>query len=117
MPLWALVIIIILAVGVVDRTGWIDATSRFWFRKTVPGGYEFDVCDAESLAKKPAFDHQKLAASLSGAAGEKYSVQGRHDFLRAYFYDYKRAAKITGDEDYFRSTGKDPNRERESITL
>ncbi len=59
-----------LALGVVDRSGWIEKTSRFWYRRTVKGGAEFVVMDAATLAKKPAFDHQKLAAALSAAAGE-----------------------------------------------
>jgi dienelactone hydrolase len=61
------------ALNVVDRAGWIEKTSRFWYRKTIEGGYEFDIMDAQSLAKQPAFDHQKLAASLSAASGEDYS--------------------------------------------
>ena len=44
-------------VNMPDRANWIGQTSRFWYRKTVAGGNEFVVVDAESLAKKPAFDH------------------------------------------------------------
>jgi len=62
-----------LALNVVDRAGWIENTSRFWYRKTVKGGYEFIVVDAQTLVKRPAFDHQKLASSLSAASGEDYS--------------------------------------------
>ena len=58
-----------LALNVVDREGWIGKTSRFWYRRTVKGGYEFMVVDAKSLDKQPAFDHARLAAALDSAAG------------------------------------------------
>ena len=45
-----------LAVNIVDRPTWIGKTSRFWYRKSVKGGNEFVVVDAETLTKKPAFD-------------------------------------------------------------
>jgi len=63
-----------LAVNIVNQPTWIGKTSRFWYRKSVKGGNEFVVIDAETLAKKPAFDHEKLAASLSTAAGKKYTA-------------------------------------------
>src|SRR5215471_1476247 len=62
-----------LAVDVAERATWINSTSRFWYRKSVTGGGQFVVVDAETLTKRPAFDHEKLAASLSAAAGEKYT--------------------------------------------
>src|SRR5215472_2240865 len=58
-----------LAVNIVDRPTWIGKTSRFWYRKSVKGGSEFVLVDAEALTKKPAFDHEKLAASLSSMTG------------------------------------------------
>jgi dienelactone hydrolase len=57
-----------------ERANWIGETSRFWYRKTVKGGFEFVLVDAQTLAKQPAFDHQKLAGSLSAAAGESYTA-------------------------------------------
>jgi dienelactone hydrolase len=60
-----------LAVNIPGPANWIEGTSRFWYRKSVAGGNEFVLVDAETLAKKPAFDHEKLAASLSSASGEK----------------------------------------------
>ena len=60
-----------LAVNVPERATWVGNTNRFWYRKSVKGGNEFVLVDAETLTKKPAFDHAKLAASLSAAAGEK----------------------------------------------
>jgi len=48
-----------------DRPAWIEKTSRFWYRKSVKGGFEFNVVDAATLKKKIAFDHEKLAAALA----------------------------------------------------
>ena len=47
---------------------WLDAT-RFWYLRTVPGGHEFVLMDAATHTKRPAFDHAKLAESLSKATG------------------------------------------------
>jgi len=63
-----------LAINIPERANWIGTTSRFWYRKSVKGGNEFLLVDAETLAKKPAFDHDKLAASLSIASGQKYTA-------------------------------------------
>lgn len=62
------------AINLMDRANWIGKTSRFWYRKSVVGGSEFVLVDAETLAKRPAFDHERLAVTLSTATGEKYSA-------------------------------------------
>jgi dipeptidyl aminopeptidase/acylaminoacyl peptidase len=62
------------AVNLPDRANWIGKTSRFWYRKSVVGGNEFVLVDAETLAKRPAFDHERLATALSTVTGEKYSA-------------------------------------------
>jgi len=63
-----------LAINIPDRVNWIEKTSRLWYRKSVKGGNEFVLVDAETLAKKPAFDHEKLAVSLSAASNEKLTA-------------------------------------------
>ena len=63
-----------LAVNIMETPAWIEKTSRFWYRRSVKGGYEFILVDAAAPAKKPAFDHARLAASLSAAANEKYTA-------------------------------------------
>src|ERR1700682_4754001 len=50
----------------------INKTNRFWYRHSVPGGYEFVQVDAATGAKAPAFDRVKLAAALSKATGKEY---------------------------------------------
>ncbi|MCX6576942.1 MAG: DPP IV N-terminal domain-containing protein [Candidatus Aminicenantes bacterium] len=69
-----------LAVNVPERTSWIGTTSRFWYRKSVKGGNEFVLVDAETLTKKSAFDHAKLAASLSAAAPQTQQVRTGFQF-------------------------------------
>ncbi len=64
-----------LAVNVPGQANWIEGTDHFWYRKSVPDGAEFILVDADSLTKKPAFDHEKLAAALSAASGTKYTAQ------------------------------------------
>jgi dipeptidyl aminopeptidase/acylaminoacyl peptidase len=61
-----------LAANIPGPANWIGTTTRFWYRKTVRGGAEFVVVDASTLVKGPAFDHEKLAASLSKAAGKQF---------------------------------------------
>jgi len=63
-----------LVYDIVEQVTWIENSHRFWYRKTVKGGNAFMVVDADTLAKQPAFDHEKLAASLSSAAGQKYTA-------------------------------------------
>jgi len=63
-----------LAVDVPDRATWIGKTSRFWYRRTVKGGFEFMVVDAATRQKRPAFDHATLAESLGRAAGASYTA-------------------------------------------
>lgn len=54
-----------LAFNIVDQSGWIGKTTRFWYRKSIEGGSEFYVVDAANVSKKMAFDHVRLAAALS----------------------------------------------------
>jgi dipeptidyl aminopeptidase/acylaminoacyl peptidase len=63
-----------LALDIVDQVNWIGSSSRFWYRRTVEGGSEFMLVDAATMAKRPAFDHARLAAALSAAADGKYTA-------------------------------------------
>jgi dipeptidyl aminopeptidase/acylaminoacyl peptidase len=83
-----------LAVNVPEAVTAIEGTSRFWYRKSVRGGNEFVLVDAETLAKKPAFDHAQLAASLSMAAGGKYTAVTL-PFSTFRFVDSERAIEFS----------------------
>ena len=54
-----------LAVNVPVRVIWIGKSTRFWYQKLVKGGAEFVIVNAETLEKKPAFDHAKLAEAVA----------------------------------------------------
>jgi dipeptidyl aminopeptidase/acylaminoacyl peptidase len=52
---------------------WFADDTRFWYRNDLKGGAkEFVLVDAEAGTRAPAFDHAKLAAGLSKAAGQEY---------------------------------------------
>jgi dipeptidyl aminopeptidase/acylaminoacyl peptidase len=53
------------------RPTWL-AGDRFWYRDTGPDGSQFVIFDAVKGTRQPAFDHAKLAAALSAAAGAKF---------------------------------------------
>lgn len=55
------------------RPRWMTG-DRFWFRNRGAGGYEFVVVDLATGARRPAFDHARLASSLSVAADTSYDA-------------------------------------------
>ncbi len=73
----------------VDNTGlrpnWLP-DERFWYRILTAQGSEFVLVDPVKGTRTAAFDHQKLAASLSAASGEKYEA------FRLPFMSFKYAA-------------------------
>jgi len=58
-----------LVVDLPDQPVWIGETSRFWYSKTTAAGRDWVVVDAATLQRRPAFDHEQLAAALSLASG------------------------------------------------
>src|SRR5438094_5336125 len=54
------------------RPTW-QGGERFWYRITTADGSEFLLVDAKGT-KAPAFDHVKLAAAISAAAGTTYDA-------------------------------------------
>jgi dipeptidyl aminopeptidase/acylaminoacyl peptidase len=54
---------------------WFNNNTHFWYRNDLRGGTkEFIVVDAEHGTRIRAFDHAKLAAALSKAAGMPYQA-------------------------------------------
>jgi dipeptidyl aminopeptidase/acylaminoacyl peptidase len=51
---------------------WIERTTRFWYRNESPTGKNFILVDAAQNTRGPAFDHERLAASLSRALSKTY---------------------------------------------
>jgi hypothetical protein len=60
-----------LVANVPGPVGWIGSTTRFWYRSTTRGNVEFIMFDASRRQRRPAFDHEKLAAGLSKASGSR----------------------------------------------
>jgi dipeptidyl-peptidase 4 len=55
------------------RATWLHG-DRFWYRNAGPDGIEFVMYDAARGARQAAFDHAKVAAALSAAAGKSYDA-------------------------------------------
>ena len=60
-----------LAYGVTDQVRWVYDMHQVVYRRTVRGGTEFVLADAETKAQAPAFDHANLATGLSAALKRK----------------------------------------------
>lgn len=58
-----------LVVHLPDEVKWIEDTDRFVYRRSITGGEEFVVVDADKQTAQPAFDHARLAEALSKAFG------------------------------------------------
>lgn len=54
------------------RPNWIEKSKSFWYRRSGPKGTEFVLVDADKNTSAPAFDHARLAASLSKATKRDY---------------------------------------------
>jgi dipeptidyl aminopeptidase/acylaminoacyl peptidase len=55
------------------RANW-RGDARFWYRLTTAEGNQFILVDTANGMKIPAFDHAKLAAALSAAAGTTFDA-------------------------------------------
>jgi dipeptidyl aminopeptidase/acylaminoacyl peptidase len=77
---------------------WFENDSRFWYRNDLIGGRkEFVLVDAERGNRSAAFDHQKIAASLSKAAGADYQAE-RLPFDSIDFVAGLKAVRFKVDE-------------------
>src|SRR5437867_2283478 len=54
---------------------WIEKSARFWYRNDTPTGKDFILVDAAQNTRGPAFDQEKLAASLSRQAGKQHQAR------------------------------------------
>lgn len=55
------------------RPNWLTG-DRFWYQTSSANGTEFVLVDPAKKGKVAAFDHQKMAAALSTAAGTTYAA-------------------------------------------
>jgi dipeptidyl aminopeptidase/acylaminoacyl peptidase len=83
-----------LVVNSTDQSRWLEKTNRFVYRRSVKGGNEFMLVDADAKSKAPAFDHEKLAAGLSSALGRPVTALDL-PFNTFNFVDGDRAIQFT----------------------
>jgi dipeptidyl aminopeptidase/acylaminoacyl peptidase len=57
-----------------DAPRWIPRSHKAFYRRSITGGHDFVLVDADARTKGPAFDHPRIAASLSGEAGKTYGA-------------------------------------------
>jgi dipeptidyl aminopeptidase/acylaminoacyl peptidase len=73
---------------------WFANNTRFWYRNDLrEGAREFILVDVERGSRQPAFDHKKLAESLSKAAGAEYRAD-RLPFDDIEFLDEGKALRF-----------------------
>src|SRR5262245_15712653 len=84
-----------------ERVTWIGSTSRFWYRKSVKSGFQFVLADAATLKKEPAFDHERLATSLSTTLGEKVSPL-KLPFTTVLFVDNERSIEFDANGSHWK---------------
>ena len=76
---------------------WIagsSAAEQFWFRNRTERGYEFVVVDVATGARRPGFDHARLAAALSLAADTAVDPD-KFPFREIRFVDGQRAVRLS----------------------
>jgi dipeptidyl aminopeptidase/acylaminoacyl peptidase len=65
-----------LVIDAIEGPTW-SGNTRLLYRKSVSGGTQFmlvDVSNRQAPVKRPAFDHERLAAGLSTATGGRYTA-------------------------------------------
>ncbi len=84
-----------LVVDAADAPNWLPASRQFYYRKSVRGGYAFVAVDADRMEKRPAFDHERLAAAIAAAAHVPTTAITL-PFVRFTFIDSARAIEFVG---------------------
>ena len=90
-----------------DTPVWLSKGDRFWYRKSVEGGHVFVMVNAESRKKAPAFDHERLAASLAKAM---------HDTITATTLPFRGFSLVDDDRAIEFALGAGPGGGRPVVT-
>jgi dipeptidyl aminopeptidase/acylaminoacyl peptidase len=91
-----------LAVDVVESTHWLPNSSRLWYRKSVTGGTVFMLADVAAKTKKPAFDHERVAAAISNDSAKVTAVT--LPFTTFDYLDNETAIGFVADHSIWRCT-------------
>jgi len=89
-----------LALNIIDQSGWIEKTPRLWYRKSVKGGFEFNVVDAATATKTIAFDHERLAVALAKVIEDKVDPNNLPFRSIEFTEDSKSVEFNVGDSKY-----------------
>jgi len=77
---------------------WLADNKSFWYRNDVTGGTkEFILVNAEQGTRQSAFNHEKLAAALSKAAGSEYKAD-KLPFDSIEFADEGKSVRFSVDQ-------------------
>ena len=80
---------------------WIAGSDRFWYRNDLPEGRrEFVLADPAKKAKRPAFDHARLAAALSKALGRSVEAE-RLPVERIAFFLNRNLLRVQAEDKTF----------------
>ena len=90
--------------NVAERANWIGTSHRFWYRKTVAGGHNFFVYDAETLSGRPAFDHNRLAEALQklDTGAKEKPTAARLPFTEFTFVDNDQSIEFNNGPGFLR---------------
>ena len=79
------------------RPHWLSGGAKLWYRvETAPGEHEFVLIDAEQGARRPAFDHDRLAAALGEVLGKSIDSK-RLPFRTTRFVDDRDEIRFTAE--------------------
>jgi dipeptidyl-peptidase 4 len=83
---------------------WFANNTRFWYRVNLPAGqWQFVLVDAAQEKRGPAFDHERLAKSLSEQQG-KTVEPGKLPFDSIQFSDDGKTLRLIGKENTYECT-------------
>ena len=83
-----------LVVHSAEAPRWIEQTNDFYYRRSVEGGHEWVLVNGATREKRPAFDHEKLAAAVAKATSREATAMDL-PFTAFTFVDDRRAIQFT----------------------
>jgi len=87
-----------LVYGSVQTVENLDDSHLFWYQTNTPEGRRYILLDADRKEKQPAFDHQRLADSLSSYLKDTVISAAKLNLMRPRFdKDMKRVSFMWGD--------------------
>jgi dipeptidyl aminopeptidase/acylaminoacyl peptidase len=93
-----------LTANVPEPATWMARGHRFYYRKSVKGGFQFVIVDADTRQKQPAFDHERLAAALTKGTGQPQTAARLPFATFTFSADEKTIQFVTGPEERWQCT-------------